>query len=155
MSTKETIKKVIEYFNSKGFKYKQEDDNNIVTAFPVDNKLANIKEIINVNDDSYCVMAQCPLFVEKTYRAAISEYITRVNYAMRFGSFEMDYSDGEILFKLTKSTLSGLPTDEDIEHSIFLPLSMYSVYGNGIADVIFQDKSPEEVIRSIREKFSD
>lgn len=151
MSIKEVVERIIEYFEKNGFKYKIEDESTIITAFPVDNKLGNIKEIINVTDNSYCVMAKCPLYAEKDYRSCVAELMTRINYGLRFGNFEMDFSDGEILFRLTKSTFNGLPTDEDIEHSIFLPMSMYSLYGNGFAELIFTDKSPEEIINGIKE----
>ena len=37
-------------------------------------------------------------------RAAVAEFITRVNYGMVLGNFEMDYSDGEIRYKTSASS---------------------------------------------------
>ena len=40
-----------------------------------------------------------PLNVPDEKRHAVAEFITRANYAMAIGNFEMDFSDGEVRFK--------------------------------------------------------
>ena len=45
----------------------------------------------------FYVVAQerCP----EAYRAAMAEFLTRANFGMLIGNFEMDYSDGEVRYK--------------------------------------------------------
>ena len=40
-----------------------------------------------------------PLAIPEESRLAVAEFITRANYAMALGNFEMDFSDGEVRFK--------------------------------------------------------
>lgn len=43
--------------------------------------------------------AYSPVFVKPDKRAAVAEYLTRANWGLYFGTFEMDWSDGQVCFR--------------------------------------------------------
>jgi hypothetical protein len=60
------------------------------------------------DDDTIVVYSQLPARVPVAGRAAVAELITRINYGLPVGNFEMDFDDGEVRFR---TSLDG----EDIE----------------------------------------
>lgn len=50
-------------------------------------------------DEQFLFYAICPLTIPENRRSAVSEYLTRANYGMVVGNFEMDLDDGEVRFK--------------------------------------------------------
>jgi hypothetical protein len=91
----------------------------------------------------------CPLNVPRDRLAAAAEFVTRANYGMIIGNFELDYTDGEIRYK----------TSIDVEgDSLSAPLVKQLVYANvlimdrylpGLMRVIYGDSTPLEEIERI------
>jgi hypothetical protein len=97
----------------------------------------------------------CPINAPKYRRHAVAEFITRANYGMIIGNFEMDYEDGEIRYK----------TSIDVEGTSLLPaLVKQMVYSNvlitdrylpGLMRIIYGNVSPSaEIERIENETFS-
>lgn len=92
-----------------------------------------------------------PINVPEEHRPAIAEFITRANYGMILGNFEMDFSDGEVRYK----------TSIDVEGaSLVPPLIRQIVYANvvitdrylpGLMRVIYGGLSPLEAIKSVED----
>lgn len=51
-----------------------------------------------------------PVIVPETARARVMEYITRANYGLMLGGFEMDLDDGRLFFRATCAIEDGVPT---------------------------------------------
>src|SRR4030081_1049823 len=49
--------------------------------------------------EEFVFYSVCDVNVPEDKRAAMAEYLTRANYGLYIGNFEMDYSDGEIRYK--------------------------------------------------------
>ncbi len=91
----------------------------------------------------------CPINVPPEKINAAVEFITRANYGMIIGNFELDYSDGEIRYK----------TSIDVEGtSLSYALAKQVVYANviimdrylpGIMRVIYGDAAPIDEIQKI------
>lgn len=101
---------------------------------------------INVNEDSYTVRALSSVSADPKdakSMARLAEYLTRVNYRLRNGNFEMDYRDGELAFKCYVDCHGGVPVQEAIDDSVFCPPAMFHQFGNGILQVLFSDIDPK------------
>ncbi|MCU0495853.1 MAG: YbjN domain-containing protein [Anaerolineae bacterium] len=91
----------------------------------------------------------CPINTPEHLRAIVAEFITRANYGMIIGNFELDFSDGEVRYK----------TSIDVEgDSLTLPLIKQMVYANviimdrylpGIFSVIYGGHSALDEIQKI------
>lgn len=88
-------------------------------------------------------------------RPAMAEFLVRVNFELLIGSFEMDYTDGEIIFRtygLATSTRDL--TTETIGQLIYANVFMMDKYLPGILAVMSLNTSPEEALRQIVERSS-
>ncbi len=90
-----------------------------------------------------------PLNVPVEKRAAIAEFITRANYGMALGNFELDYNDGEVRYKTSVDV-----TDQEINGGLLRPLIYTNVlmmdkYMSGLIAVVYADVSPAEAVKQI------
>lgn len=76
----------------------------------------------------------------------MAEYLTRANYGLRDGNFELDFSDGEIRYKVFHSSIDGVPSKELIKNAVYIGLWMLERYGNGLLSVMFGIQTPAEAI---------
>jgi len=56
-----------------------------------------------------------PIKAPLAKQAQVAELITRLNYTMSLGNLEMDYTDGEIAFKISHF----YPTDDQIQETFY------------------------------------
>jgi len=66
----------------------------------------------------------CSNNVPARRRAAATEYLMRATYNLRIGNFEMDYEDGEVVFK-TSAPLDGI--ESSMEFVKALAFANYSI----------------------------
>jgi len=91
----------------------------------------------------------CPVKAPEGKRPALAEYLTRANYGMLIGNFEMDWSDGEVRYKSS----IGI-ADEGLSAALIEPLVYANVftmdrYLPGIMAVIYGDMPPAEAVAQI------
>lgn len=94
---------LIDYIESKNFNHTPYPEEKRVTL-SMSGKNANYRFSARItNDDDYLqVCAHYPFSVrEEKLRSSTAELITRANYCMPLGKFEMDMEDGEVRFHLT------------------------------------------------------
>lgn len=83
----------------------------------------------------------------------VAEYLHRANYGLPFGNFELDYSDGEVRFKLTTDCENWEKlTNTPIDRSVYVPCRMFEVYGDGIFKLMITDSKPSDLIAEADEK---
>ncbi len=128
------------------WKFRFEEDKNIFRfSCEIKSKLKGVDCIIRVKEDSYMVLAICNLSADDC-KAEMAEFITRANYGLNNGNFEMDYNDGEIRYKSYVDCEDSMPSEAIIKNSIYLPIMMFQRYGDGLASVIFGVKTPEQAV---------
>jgi hypothetical protein len=80
-------------------------------------------------------------------RPAITELLTRINFDLSVGCFELDLADGEIRFR-TSTILPGTDiTPGIIEHLLRSNLSIVDERFPQIAAVLFSGASPEDALK--------
>lgn len=90
-----------------------------------------------------------PINVPPNKRRHVAEFITRVNYGMVIGNFEMDYDDGEVRYK-TSADVEGfdLPMPM-IRHLVYANLLITDRYLPGLMRVMYGDIAPIDAIDEI------
>jgi len=117
-------------------------------------KLGSTDIRIRVGEDFYTVYSMIKLTADEGCRAAVAEFITRANYGLRNGNFEMDYRDGEMRYKSYNNCDGRLPSEAIIADSIMVPALMIDRYGDGLLAVMFGMKTPEAAIEEIESQNS-
>ncbi len=102
--------------------------------------------------DGTCLLfyASSPLRVPAKRRQAISEFITRTNYGQVIGNLEMDFSDGEVLFKTCLDCEGTVLTDELIFGLLFGSYHGMGKYQPLIESVIIGEATPEQADENSR-----
>jgi hypothetical protein len=88
--------------------------------------------------------------VEERLRPAMAEYITRANYGMRIGNFEMDFEDGDLRFR-TSIDIDG----ETMQPDIFRLLVMHNAeqfdrYLPGI-EAVRRGEKPKDAVAAVEQ----
>jgi hypothetical protein len=88
-------------------------------------------------------------------RLVIAEYLTRANFGLDIGNFEMDFSDGEVRYKTSIDV-----THDRLTHGLIDPLVKASLvamddYLPGIKSVIAGEATPHEAIEKVHEDTED
>jgi hypothetical protein len=91
--------------------------------------------------------------VGEDQRARVAEFLTRANYGMVIGNFEMDYTDGEVRFK---TSVDGAPgkgglSPESIGHHVYVNVLMMDRYLGALESVLGGEATPEDAVASVRE----
>jgi hypothetical protein len=84
--------------------------------------------------------------VPEERRAAAAEALTRANWGLRVGNFEMDYSDGEVRFKVGIDVEGGLLGHTMVQNMISAGISMQDRYHPALMRVVYADAEPAAAI---------
>lgn len=87
-----------------------------------------------------------PVRVPEARRQAVMELITRTNYKMTLGNFEMDFGDGEIRFRGSLDLVGQGFTDESIERVFTYSLRMANRLYAPLLGVSFGEIAPSDAI---------
>ena len=90
----------------------------------------------------------CPIKSPELKYGAVGEFISRANYGMIIGNFELNFNTGEIRYK------TSIDIEEDlspalIKRLVYTNVTMIDEYLPGIRSVIDNDVSPEDAIAQI------
>jgi hypothetical protein len=90
-----------------------------------------------------------PLKAPEDARPAVAEYITRANYGLRIGNFELDFSDGEVRYKSSLDFEGEVLTPQLIKNAIYPAVQTMDRYLAGLMRVIYGSQPPAEAIAEI------
>jgi hypothetical protein len=91
----------------------------------------------------------CPINVPEPKRAAIAEFITRANYGMMIGNFEMDWQDGEIRYKTSIDVEGAQLNFALLKQMVYPNVMIMDRYLPGLLAVIYSSATPAEEIAKI------
>jgi hypothetical protein len=128
------------------------DDNYVYRAFFVGNNgEVTCFAQVRVDLEQFIFYVVMPVRAPAHMRLAVAEYITRANYGLRIGNFEMDFDDGEVRYKSSIDFEGSELTPSLIRNTIYPAVQTMDRYLPGVLAVIFGGKSAEEAIASIEE----
>ena len=113
---------------------------------------------IIVHDDSFTVTVRYPLgvtFTDNDIMNVMAKFLTRVNYGLRHGNFELDLDSGRIRYKIHCSCADIQPSDAMIRESIHCPVAMFHKYGPGIRGILFHNMTDNEAEDTCENNFRD
>jgi hypothetical protein len=87
-------------------------------------------------------------------RPAAMEFITRANYGLVIGNFEMDIHDGDIRCKTSIDVEGGELNHVLIRQVVYSNVMTMNKYLPGLMSVLYANVSPEQAIRTIEGKTS-
>lgn len=102
--------------------------------------------IAREEEEAIAFVSLLPSMVPVNKRAVCAELVTRLNYKLKHGSFQMDMDDGELRFitRLTPPTNEATP--EQIEHLVFANVFTMDNWYDTFMKVIHGGASPKAVL---------
>jgi|AutmiccommuBRH23_1029490.scaffolds.fasta_scaffold00223_62 hypothetical protein len=92
-----------------------------------------------------------PINVPEEKQMKMAEFLTRANYGIRIGNFEMDYEDGEVRFR-TSIDFEGQDLSYVlVSNHVYPNVWMMDRYLPGLFAVVYGDASPTEILETIEE----
>jgi len=91
----------------------------------------------------------CPSNVPEPRRQAMAEFLTRANYGLIIGNFELDYSDGEVRYKTSIDVEGDELTSALIKQMVYANVMTFDKYLPGIMKVMYTDVDPTSAVNEI------
>lgn len=102
---------------------------------------------VNEDQQTFLFYSICPIPAPEETHPAIAEFITRANYGLILGNFELDYTDGEIRYKTSLDTEGDTLTTCLIQNLVYTNVMMMDRYLPGLLSVLEQGATPEQAIQ--------
>jgi len=112
-------------------------------------RLQSAQMVVLVREDNFSTITTLPLTADTDHRLAMAEYLTRANWNMRNGNFELNMDDGEIRYKSYVHIGQEKPDIAAARLATMLPFLMIDRFGDGLIDVLFGFRTPREAFESI------
>jgi len=91
----------------------------------------------------------CPINIPEEKRSQISEFLTRANYGLKIGNFEMDFRDGELRYKTSLDVENDRLSTALISNAVYANVWTMDRYLPGILSVVYSDTAPIDVIQKV------
>lgn len=144
------IKEAIEqYLTNDEWNYEFDEEREIIRCgINLRNRLKECRIIVDIDETKYLSIALISLNCDEEHRVELSKLLTMINYGLLIGNFEMDFSDGEVRYKIATNCKDCIPSQSIIEDSMMIPAVMFEQFGDAILDVMFGYKTAEEAYAS-------
>lgn len=119
------------------------------TAFS--GKNGNFTCFAQAREDQYRFLfySVCAVNTPEPRRAAMAEFITRANYGLIIGNFELDLSDGEVRFKTSIDVEGDELTPALIKQMVYANVLTFDKYLPGVMKVMYTDVSALDAVNEI------
>ena len=128
----------------------EDDADRIVVVFQT-KQLSNVSlDITILNHRTVLFLSRMPISIPSQYRMAVCEFITRVNYGVVLGGFELDLDEGDLNYKIVGTV--GRENEMDQEafcRLLYLGNSMLDKYTPGILSILYGGKNAKQAYQLI------
>ncbi|MCU0519829.1 MAG: YbjN domain-containing protein [Anaerolineae bacterium] len=104
---------------------------------------------IRVDLEQFLFYVIAPIKAPAQVLSAVVEYITRANYGLRIGCFELDHVDGEVRFRSSLDFEGETLTPGLMRNAIYPAVHTMDFYLPGLLSVMYGNKTPEQAISEI------
>lgn len=91
----------------------------------------------------------CPIDTPEEKRLLMAELLTRANYGLKVGYFDMNFADGEVRFKTSIDVGEENLSNTILRNLVYNNLWIMDHYLPGILSLIYSEITPMEVIQKM------
>ena len=149
----ETIIEVVQQFlEEDGWPVEETEDESIVSMqYEGENGEWTCYAQAVEEDSQFIFYSVNPLKVPDGREAEMAEFLTRVNYGLRMGNFEMDYEDGTIRYKTCIDVDGDRLTPALVKNVVYANVQLMDHYTPGMIRLIFGGLTPAEAVAEIED----
>ena len=141
------VETVREFFEGHGLGYEELEDGRFFrTGFAGAN--GQFSTLVDANDEEEILMCVtlCPVRVPEDRRAAVAEFLTRVNFRARVGGLVMEFDSGKIMSKTAVRFGKDELGEGTIFHSLLTGWLMMDLYFPAVNAVAFGKMSAKKAL---------
>lgn len=152
MLQQELVKKVESCFINNDWSYSYDERYCMFeTGFNLQCKLKNAKLTIRCYDNGISVTTYLSIGSDEENQLQTMEFITRANYGLRVGNFQMDLDSNDIVYK-AYHICTDVPEESVITQMIGTCNAMLDRYGNELLAVMFGLKNAKDAIAAVEQQ---
>ena len=141
---------VIEFLAEEDWSFARLDDpTTLRLAFQGDNGRWTCYARVREDAQEFIFYSICPIIAPEDKRSQLSEFLTRANYGLVIGNFEMDFTDGEIRYKTSIDVEGDRLSTSLIERLVYANVTMMDTYLPGIIAVVEKGIDPVDAIAKV------
>jgi hypothetical protein len=138
------------FFEADDWKFQPlDDDPALRMAFAGDDGSWTCIARAREKEEQFIFYSYFPVKVSEERRAAMGEFLTRANYGMIIGNFELDLSDGEVRYKTSIDVEDSELSHALAKHIVYANVLTMDRYYKGLVAVAGGGMTPVEAIKSI------
>jgi hypothetical protein len=119
------------------------------TQFQGENGSWTCYALAREEEAQFVFFSVCPVNAPDNQRSNLSEFITRANFGLMIGNFEMDWDDGEIRFKTGIDVEGDRLTIALVRQVVYANVLMLDMYLPGLLSVLYGQVTPATAIQAI------
>ena len=123
------------------------DETRLYTGFSTTEDMSwRCRAIADEERETAIFFSHAPTNAPYESRAAMSEFLTRANYGLLIGNFEMDINDGEIRYKTSLDVQGAILNTALVRNLVYTNVLTMKRYLPGIETIIAGTMTPVEAI---------
>jgi hypothetical protein len=141
---------LIDFFSADGWPYEQLAEDTVL-RLPFQGMAGNWLCFAQAREDQsqFVFYSVYPVLVPAARRAAMAELLTRANYGLVLGNFELDYNDGEVRFKTSLDVEGAELNPPLIQACVYANVIMMDQYMPGIVALLAEGLEPTEALARV------
>lgn len=145
-----TFDDLVEFFTADDVKFRSDEDKGIILAGFGDKKHAPVYLMARVDQERQTMHLsfRLPFTAPEEKRGDIAEAVTRANYGLTIGGFEMDMRDGELNYKVSVPIDEAMLSHSQLRHCMVASLSTINRYMPAYFQIIFNGVPAEDAIEA-------
>ena len=146
---------VLAALNDREWTYTVNEDMNLVT-FGVGGEHTAYNCALFADDETRLVtmIAQSPMRVPHEERLSACELLMRANHGLMFGAFDIDFSDGEVRYKVAIDVEGGTLGVGAVHSMVTVALDMYELWYPPLMKVVYGGVTPEDAVAEVNARFA-
>jgi hypothetical protein len=144
------LEAVTEFFETNAWPFNRpEGEDVLLTGYQGENGKWPCFAWVHEAQSQFVFYSTCPVTAPENKRASVAEFITRANYELILGNFELDYEDGEVRFKTSIDVQEDRLTPALVQQLVVANVVMMDRYLPGLMLVISSDITPKEAVAKV------
>lgn len=142
------FERLVQHLEEYELRFETDTENETIVA-SFSGQVASYRVIgrIEADQDLFQVFGLIPIRVPKGCRPAVAEAITRANFGLKVGNFEMDFDDGELRYQIAHLLAGDSLDGETVRRLIGTTMAMMDRYLPAILSVIYGNELPADAVR--------
>ncbi len=153
------IEDIASVYEDEGLNFSTDDENQFI-HFKMDTEVSPdvLFRARVVNGRTVLFETKLPMNIPEKSREAVSSFLTRANYGLLVGCFQMDFSDGELTYNAAGChDEDDALSDDVIRRLTYVGFNMFDRYLSGVFAIVYSGMDPEQayedIERAIRERY--